>query len=238
VQPKLAALAAAPVRPATPAPAEPTEPSALGELAASRLMGAGASVLLMIHSAALRKTSSGKELGRLLRARALLAPFFVTSDLDPLRDFDHFLLARSTTAADTPASALLQYNVPRYRIRGAPLSLADSAFALPAPQIVVVAKDASVAAANVPHDFRLPDPAGDEAFDLYAKAPAVIALPKVPTLPAALRWLSLTVGPDGSGSLAFGAADNSASEPAVGHAPCQKSELRATVEALLDAVQP
>ncbi len=232
---------AAPVPPHAPTAAadsaEPREPSALAASWADSVMGKHANVLLIIHSAPLRDTSFGKELNKLLRERPLLSPFFVTSQLDPLRDFDHVLLARSEAEQDATPSAVLQYNVPRYKIRVAPASLGDSAFALPAPQILVVAQEASEAASHLPHDFRVPESTGDEAFALYVKAPAVVSLSTLPALPTSLRWLTLTLHEDGSGAVTFSAADDPATEPVTGHAHVAKSELRATCEALLDAAQ-
>jgi len=224
-----------PVNPAPAAAATRNDPNAsatLAALAAAHVVGTKANVLLLIHSAPLRGQALGRALGKRLGDDRLLHAFFERGGLELLRDFDHVLLASSGERGASSPAAVLQYNVPRYKIRGATPELDELEFALAARQILLVAPRGAASAARVPRDFRLPEPNGEEALDLYVKAPAVVSLPAFGLLPKSLSWLRLSLAPDGSGSLSFAGADG-VTDAVTGQAQLTKSELSSALEALL-----
>jgi hypothetical protein len=89
---------------------------------------------------------------------------------------------------------MLEYNVPRYKVRSGHVTGETSAFMLPARQILVIAPEAARAAVEtLPSNFRLPEPSNDEAIELYVREPAR-ALSHLPVaFPPSIRWLKLRV---------------------------------------------
>jgi hypothetical protein len=227
-----APAAAAAVSPAaTPPPAKspslpsaPREPQAFVALANQPLIGESSTGALLIHSGNLRDGTLAADLGKQLRAQPTLSTLFAGA-LDPLRDCDELLLARS---ADNGLGLLLvQYNAPRYKVRvAAAQSGAD--YALPARDLLALGGGAQGFAASAPKDFRLPAGAEDEALSAYAKPPQTLTLSAL-SKPA--RWLTLQVRDDGSGSLLASAADDAN----IVRTPIAKSELKALVSELLAA---
>jgi len=126
--------------------------------------------------------------------------------------------------------------VPRYKIRGATPELDELDFALLARQIVLVAPRAAAPAARVPQDFRLPEPDGDEALNLYVKAPAMVSLPALGLLPKSLRWLRLTLRCRTAPVHSLFAGGDGAADAVTGQSRLTKSELSSALEALLRAV--
>lgn len=224
--PVAAAASTSPAAPPPPAksPSIPREPLAFVALANQPLVGEGSTGALLIHSANLRDSALGADLAKQLRTQATLAPLFEGA-LDPLRDCDQLLLARS--ADNTLGLLLVQYNAPRYKVRvAAAQSGAD--YTLPARDLLALGGGAQAFAASVTKDFRLPDGADDDALAAYAKPPQTLTLS---ALPRPARWLTLEVRDDGSASLLASAAENARVE----RTPIAKSEVKALVSELLAA---
>jgi hypothetical protein len=209
-------------------------------LAAGQTLGARARAALLIHSAPLRESALGPAVGASLTKSAALQAFFQTAELEPLRDFDHLLLA--SFAKSTPATAVLQFNVPRFRVRSAAARSqlpGDLGFSLPVPQILLLAPLAGrVAAEALPRSFRLPEPGRGEAVELFVHAPSKELSRRVLPAGASPRWLALRLllG-DSAAELTWQAADASAAAdapPQSGSAPIELAELAATWEALLN----
>ena len=236
--PAAAAVAPAPVVAPTPGPAPAPESAAL---AAGQMFGARARAVLLIHSAPLRESALGRVVGASLTKSAALSAFFEAAELEPLRDFDHFLL--TTSVKPTTTTAVLQFNVPRFRVRSAAArSHGELGFSLPAPQILVLAGQAGQAAAEgVPRSFRLPEPAGVEAAELFVHSPSTQLSRLVLPADASPRWLALRLllG-DGAAELTWQAADASAAPDALprsGSAPIDEAKVPATWEALLSELK-
>jgi hypothetical protein len=203
------------------------------------MLGARARAVLLIHSAPLRDLALGQAVGASLTKSVALQAFFQTAELDPLRDFDHLLLTSS--AKSTPATAVLQFNVPRFRVRSAAARLQppnDMGFSLPAPQILVLAAPPGrVAAEALPRSFRLPEPVRGEAVELFVHAPSKELSRRVLPAGASPRWLALRLllG-DSAAELTWQAGDTSAvadAPPQSGSMLVEPAELAATWEALL-----
>lgn len=214
---------AATTSPAKP-PSAPREPLAFVALANQLLVGEKSTGALLIHSANLRESVHGADVAKQLRAQTTLAALFEGA-LDPLRDCDQLLLARS---ADNGLGLLLvQYNAARYKVRvAAAQSGAD--YTLPARDLLALGGGAQDFAASVAKDFRLPEGGEDEALSAYAKPPQTLTLS---ALPRPARWLTLQVHDDGSGSLLASAADDASAE----RRPIAKSELKTLFSELLAA---
>lgn len=208
----------------TKSPSVPREPLAFVALANQPSLGEKSTGALLIHSANLRDSALGADLAKHLRAHPALAALFEGA-LDPLRDCDQLLLARSV---DNGLGLLLvQYNAARYKVRvAAAQSGAD--YTLPARDLLALGGGAQAFATSVAKDFRLPDGADDEALSAFAKPPQTLTLSAL-SKPA--RWLTLQVRDDGSGSLLASAADDASIE----RTPIAKSELKALISELLAA---
>lgn len=224
--PAAPAAATSPAATASPAktPSVPPEPLAFVALANQPSLGEKSTGALLIHSANLRDSALGADLAKQLRAQPALAALFEGA-LDPLRDCDQLLLARSV---DNGLGLLLvQYKAARYKVRvAAAQSGAD--YTLPARDLLALGGGAQAFAASVAKDFRLPDGADDEALSAFAKPPQMLTLSAL-SKPA--RWLTLQVRDDGSGSLLASAADDASIE----RTPIAKSELKALISELLAA---
>jgi hypothetical protein len=208
----------------TKPPSAPREPLAFVALANQPLVGEKSTGALLIHSANLRESALGADVAKQLRAQTTLAALFEGA-LDPLRDCDQLLIARS---ADNGLGLLLvQYNAARYKVRvAAAQSGAD--YTLPARDLLALGGGAQDFAASVAKDFRLPDGGDDEALSAYAKPPQTLTLS---ALAKPARWITLQAHDDGSGSLLASAADDAS----VDRTPIAKSELKTLVFELLAA---
>lgn len=229
------AAARAPTPPIPP-PANPpqaTEPSPLGALADRRIIDPRANVRLLIHNQRLRGHPFGVRIGRLLRESDRLRDFFAAG-IDPLHDVERLLLASSGLSDARGSIAVLQYDVPRFRVRSAvaklaphaqldtggeaqaePAVRADTAYVLAAPQILVIAPEAARPnAERLPRSFRLPEATGEEVIEIHVTRPSR-ALSRLPLVfPRSLRWLrlQLVLASDGGAALSVRAQDSSPEE--------------------------
>lgn len=212
-------------------------------MAKASLLDANANLVVLIHTAALRDDASGKLIGERLARANILGAFLRSAEMDPLRDLDHVLL---TTSRSADTTAVLQYNVPRFRVRGAAAQQtlpAGTAFILAATQILVLAPASTKGAAeSLPHAFRLPEPTGSQALEFYARTPPGSLTRLVPDLPATLRSLELEVllPGDGAVEVSWRAVADSTAAPGgdllSGHAPLTRGELEALLDALLKSL--
>lgn len=115
--------AGAPVASADPDAGAPKKPSVKDPLAAAGAVGKLAStdpnVQVLIASDRIRKHPLGAAFGKLLTTIPEWKSFFEGTDLDPIRDVDHVLIAGPQFRDSSKVVAVMDYNVPEPRVKQA-----------------------------------------------------------------------------------------------------------------------
>lgn len=252
--PEPAPVAAKPAPPAAPAPAPapaerplsplPSQPPARRQEIAhpvamagvtSEVVDSNANVNLLIFTERVRQHPLGDRIGKLIVNFPQWSSFFVSGEIDPVRDINRILVVGPQFRRSADVVAILQHGMPPPVVKEAVDRLvqrpprgrwlsgkmpaarahadrAERFFALTAPDVLVVAPPhLEKQILNAP-PTRFPMPDGEEALVLHVKTPwrALMGLPF--SLPESLAWLRLDVLPlaDGGAHLRLTAEDKDA----------------------------
>jgi hypothetical protein len=220
-----------------------------------KVIDPNANVQLLVHTDRVRQHPLGARLGPLLRNVYQWRDFFGPTQIDPIRDVDRMLIVGPQLRDSREVVAILQFNVPGERLRGAidqlvardpeggwvdggvPVAHAhadrgERAFVLPSPQILVVAPpSAEASATRLPKTFRLPRPKGDELALAKLATPwrAFLGLPVV--IPKSIKSAELRLTPRADGGLVIDVLAHDETEPLA------KSDAAALTAAITAATQ-
>ncbi len=220
-----------------------------------KVVDPNANVQLLVHTDRVRKHPLGARIGPLLRNVYQWRDFFGPTAIDPVRDIDRMLIVGPQLRDSREVVAILQFNVPQERLRGAvellvardpeggwvdggvPIAHAhadrgERAFVLPSPQILVVTPpSAEASAARLPKTFRLPRPKGDEIALAKLATPwrAFLGLPIV--IPKSIKSAELRLSPREDGGIVIDILAHDETEPLA------KSDAAALTAALTAATQ-
>lgn len=220
-----------------------------------KVVDPNANVQLLVHTDRVRQHPLGARIGPLLRNVYQWRDFFGPTAIDPVRDIDRMLIVGPQLRDSREVVAILQFNVPQERLRGAidvlvardpeggwsdggvPIAHAhadrgERAFVLPSPQILVVTPpSAEASAARLPKTFRLPRPKGDEIALAKLATPwrAFLGLPVV--IPKSIRSAELRLTPRDDGGLVIDVLAHDETEPLA------RSDAQALTAALTAATQ-
>ncbi|RYZ02484.1 MAG: hypothetical protein EOO73_31620 [Myxococcales bacterium] len=220
-----------------------------------KVVDPNANVQLLVHTDRVRQHPLGARIGPLLRNVYQWRDFFGPTQIDPIRDVDRMLVVGSQLRDSRDVVAILQFNVPGERLRGAvdllvsrdpeggwvdggvPIAHAhadrgERAFVFPSPQILVVTPpSAEASAARLPKTFRLPRPKGDEIALAKLATPwrAFLGLPIV--IPKSIKSAELRLTARDDGGIVIDVLAHDETEPLA------KSDAAALTAALTAATQ-
>jgi len=190
---------------------------------AAKVVDANAHVRLMVMADRVRKHPLGWRVQQLLRNTYQWQDFFGPGGIDPITDVDRILIAGPQLRNSSQVIAVLQHKVSQDRLRravdqlvrrdpsggwldaGVPAATAaaddaERVFALPGPNVVVVAPpSARDFLLSLKADTEIEDPPGTEAINLHLDTPwrALRGLPF--TVPKSIEWAWITVTPTPDG---------------------------------------
>ncbi len=190
---------------------------------AAKVVDANAHVRLMVMADRIRQHPLGARVRELLGNTYQWQDFFGPGGIDPINDVDRILIAGPQLRDSSQVIAVLQHKVSPDRVRravdrlvqrdprggwldaGAPAATAaaddaERVFALPGPNVVVVAPpSARDFVLSLKADTKIDDPPGAEAINLHLDTPwrALRGLPF--TVPKSIEWAWITVTPTPDG---------------------------------------
>lgn len=233
------------------APASPDEiphPVALSGVQ-TQLLPSNANVNLLLLCDRVREHPLGARIGKLLVNFPQWSSFFASAELDPVRDLNRILVVGPEFRRSADMVAIIQHRLSRELVREAVDRLvqrpprgrwlktkvpaarahadrAERLFAMPSPNLLVVAPPHLEKQLLSATALRFPTPEGKEAVVLHVRAPshALRGLPV--SLPESFAWLRLDVTPlpDGGAQLRITVEDASARE-ATSHAQSLSTAL-------------
>jgi len=208
----------------------------------TQLLPSNANVNLLLLCDRVREHPLGARIGKLLVNFPQWSSFFASAELDPVRDLNRILVVGPEFRRSADMVAIIQHRLSREVVREAvdrlvqrpprgrwlktklPAALAhadraERLFAMPSPNLLVVAPPHLEKQLLSASALRFPTPEGKEAVVLHVRAPSH-ALRGLPfSLPESFSWLRLDVtpAPDGGALLRITAEDASPRE-ATSHA--------------------
>jgi outer membrane biosynthesis protein TonB len=217
-----------------------------------RVVDPNANVQLMVHNDRVRQHPLGGRVGPLLRNVYQWRDFFGPTAIDPVRDVDRMMLVGPQLRDSRDVVAILQFNIPQERVRGAvdllvqrdpeggwvdgPVPVAkahadrgERAFVLPSPKLLIVTPPSALEAAKKFRKPTLPPPKADEIAIAYLATPwrAFLGLPVV--IPKSITSASLRLSPAEDGGVVIDILAHDETEPLAA------SDARALTNALAAA---
>lgn len=220
-----------------------------------KVVDPNANVQVLVHTDRVRQHPLGARVGPLLRNVYQWRDFFGPTQIDPIRDIDRMLIVGPQLRDSREVVAILQFNLPGERLRGAvdmlvqrdpeggwqdggvPVAHAhadrgERAFVFPSPQVLVVTPpSAEASATRLPKTFRLPRPKGDEIAVAKLATPwrAFLGMPVV--IPKSIKSAELRLTGREDGGVVIDVLAHDETEPLA------KSNATALTAALTAATQ-
>lgn len=191
------------------------DPIALSGLA-GKLADSNANVRLLLHTAPIRQSDLGAQIGGLLRRTPQWADFFGGTDIDPIRDLDHILVAGPQLRDSSNVVAVVQHHLPAETVEGAVQALVERdgewltgarhklaratvdraarIFALPSPKVVaIVPPSAEKSARKLPKNLGFSSPKDGAALTAYVVTPYRVARGLPVKIPESIAWAKASV---------------------------------------------